>query len=184
MRNNRIAQTVLCGLFTALIAIGAFIRIDLVVPITLQSLFVVLAGLVLGARGGAASALTYMLMGLAGLPVFAQGGGLMYVLKPNFGYIIGFVLCAFAAGLVAQRRKAPSAGYLYFAGIMGLAIVYAVGTVYFCLIMKLYIKVPYEEILSAVRLTLLAALPIDLLLLIPASIIAKRIIPVTKKASQ
>ncbi len=183
MRNNRTAQIVLCGLFTALIAVGAFIKIDLVVPITLQSLFVVLAGQVLGARGGAASALTYMLMGLAGLPVFAQGGGLMYVLKPGFGYIIGFILCAFVAGFVAHRRKTPSAGYLYFSGITGLACIYAVGLAYFCLIMKLYINATDAEILDALRLTMLVALPIDLVLLLPASAIAKRILTVIKKAS-
>ncbi len=181
MRNNRTAQTVLCGLFTALIAIGAFIRIDFVVPITLQSTFVVLAGLVLGAKGGAVSTLVYILMGLAGLPVFAQGGGLMYALKPTFGYIMGFVLCAFVAGFVAYRRKAPTAGYLYFAGILGLAVVYIVGIVYFCLVMRLYINAPNTEILSEVKLTVLAVLPTDLLLLIPASIIAKRILPIIKK---
>lgn len=183
MRNNRTAQIVLSGLFTALIAIGAFIRIDLIVPITLQSLFVVLAGLVLGAKGGAVSALVYMLMGLAGLPIFAQGGGPMYFLKPSFGYIIGFILGTFVTGLIARRKKAPSISWLYFSGVAGLACIYALGLVYFCLIMVLYVKSSGEEVLFALRLTVFATLPIDLALLLPASIIAKRILPIIKKAS-
>ncbi len=181
MRNNRTAKLVLCGLFTALIAIGAFIRIDLIVPITLQSLFVVIAGQVLGAKGGAVSAAVYMLLGLAGLPVFAQGGGIMYILRPSFGYILGFMAGAFVTGLLARRRKAPSAIWLYFSGAAGLACVYALGLMYFCLIVVMYVKASGEELLRALRLTVFATLPIDLVLLLPASIIAKRIMIITTK---
>ena len=78
-----------CGLFTALIAVGAFIKIPIpVVPFTLQYLFTMLAGLLLGSRLGTVSVLSYMLLGLAGLPIFSEGGGLWYVFKPSFGYII------------------------------------------------------------------------------------------------
>ena len=60
-----------CGLFTALIAAGAFIKIPIpVVPFTLQYLFTMLAGLFLGSRRGMISVVAYMLLGLAGLPIF------------------------------------------------------------------------------------------------------------------
>lgn len=63
-----------CGLFTALIAVGAFIKIPIpVVPFTLQYLFTMLAGLLLGSRLGTLSVLSYMLLGLAGLPIFSEG---------------------------------------------------------------------------------------------------------------
>ena len=66
-----------CGLFTALIAVGAFIKIPVpVVPFTLQYLFTMLAGLLLGARLGSLSVFAYMVLGLAGLPIFTEGGGL------------------------------------------------------------------------------------------------------------
>ena len=82
-----------CSLFTALIAVGAFIKIPVpVVPFTLQYLFTMLAGLLLGSRKGTLSVVAYMLLGLAGLPIFSEGGGFWYVLKPSFGYIIGFCL--------------------------------------------------------------------------------------------
>ena len=89
-------QLILCGMFSALIAVGAFIKIPVpVVPFTLQVLFTTLAGLLLGGNLGALSALIYMLLGLSGVPVFTEGGGLSYLLKPTFGYIIGFVLGAY-----------------------------------------------------------------------------------------
>ena len=68
-----------CGLFTALIAVGAFIKIPIpVVPFTLQYLFTMLAGLLLGSRLGTLSVLSYMLLGLAGLPIFSEGGGIYH----------------------------------------------------------------------------------------------------------
>ena len=82
---------VYCALFTALIAVGAFIKIPIpVVPFTLQYLFTMLAGILLGSRLGSLSVLAYMILGLIGLPIFSEGGGIGYVFKPSFGYIIGF----------------------------------------------------------------------------------------------
>ena len=67
-------EMVLCALFAALIAVGAFIRVPVpVVPFTFQFLFTMLAGLLLGGRLGATSVSLYLMMGLAGLPVFAEG---------------------------------------------------------------------------------------------------------------
>ena len=65
---------ILCSLFAALIAVGAFIKIPIpVVPFTLQVLFTTLAGLLLGPRLGAISVGIYLLVGLIGIPVFTQG---------------------------------------------------------------------------------------------------------------
>ena len=84
---------IMCALFTALIAVGAFIKVPVpVVPFTLQFLFTMLAGLIMGGRLGAISVGLYAVLGLVGLPIFAEGGGIWYVLKPSFGYIIGFAL--------------------------------------------------------------------------------------------
>ena len=81
MRNAK--NMALCGVFTALIAIGAFIRIPVpVVPFTLQYLFTMLAGLLLGAKLGAAAVALYVGMGLIGFPIFTQGGGFGYVFNP------------------------------------------------------------------------------------------------------
>ncbi len=67
-----VRELVLCAFFVALTAVGARIRVPVpVVPFTLQFLFTTLAGLTLGARGGAAAVGVYILLGLAGVPVFA-----------------------------------------------------------------------------------------------------------------
>ncbi len=80
------------------------------VPITLQTFGVMLAGTVLGARRGALAVLLYLAVGLAGLPVFAQGtGGLAVVGKPSFGYLLAFPVAAAIAGALVTRARAGRA---------------------------------------------------------------------------
>ena len=100
---------ILCSLFAALIAVGAFIKIPIpVVPFTLQVLFTTLAGLLLGPRLGAISVGIYILIGLVGLPVFTQGGGPSYIFQPTFGYLIGFLIGTYITGYIAHRKKNSS----------------------------------------------------------------------------
>ena len=81
----------MCAIFTALTAVGAFIKIPIpYMEFTLQFLFTTLNGLLLGGKWGAAAVGAYVFLGLVGVPIFAEGGGFFYVLKPTFGYLIGF----------------------------------------------------------------------------------------------
>lgn len=73
------------------------------VPFTLQPVAVLLAGFLLGARGGAAAQAAYLAAGVAGLPVFAAGGGAAYLLGPTGGYLLAFPAAAAVAGLAADR---------------------------------------------------------------------------------
>lgn len=94
----KIKDMCLCALFAVLIAVGAFIKLPVsIVPITLQTLFVILAALVLKKKA-VYSVLLYVGMGLLGLPVFTSGGGISYVLVPSFGYLIGFIVCSWFVG--------------------------------------------------------------------------------------
>ncbi len=89
--------------FAGLTALGAFIKFPLTpVPLTLQSFFALLAGAVLGAELGALSQIVYLALGLWGLPVFASGGGMGYVLQPTFGYLIGCVLATYVVGRLLE----------------------------------------------------------------------------------
>ena len=99
----RDAVLVLAG--AAVVAVLAQVSIPLpLVPITGQTLGVLLVGAALGSRRGAAALATYMVAGLAGAPVFAEfTGGPAMLLSPSFGFVIGFVPAAFLAGWFAER---------------------------------------------------------------------------------
>ncbi|KQQ27443.1 MULTISPECIES: biotin transporter BioY [unclassified Frondihabitans] len=75
------------------------------VPVTGQTLGVLLVGATLGARRGALSLLAYALVGLVGLPIFAEhNGGFASVMLPSFGFIVGFIPAAFAIGWLSERQ--------------------------------------------------------------------------------
>lgn len=143
---------VLCGTFTALTILGAFIRIPLPgTPLlfTLQTFFVFMAGLILTPRYAFFSQLAYMVLGLIGLPVFSLGGGIGYVLQPSFGFILGF--CASAPvismlvrkplkSLVSSREtKALSLLKTVTGMILSVLVLYAFGVIYMYLIYNFYV---------------------------------------------
>ncbi|MFA4701599.1 biotin transporter BioY [Pyrococcus kukulkanii] len=115
-------EVALIGLFVALTAIGAQIRIPLgPVPFTMQVFFVILAGLILGARLGFISIALYDLLGALGLPVFAgMKGGLAVVIGPTGGYILAFPIASGIAGLGRGRLRVLTA-------YLGLAVIYFLG---------------------------------------------------------
>jgi biotin transport system substrate-specific component len=102
----------------AVVAVLAQVSIPLwPVPVTGQTLGVIVVGAALGSRRGAAAMITYMVVGLAGLPVFADfTGTIAAVAKPSFGYVIGFIFAAFVAGWFAERQwdRRPALAFLGF----------------------------------------------------------------------
>ena len=136
-------EMILCAMFVALVAAGAFIRIPVGTDVyTLQFLFTLLAGLLLGARLGATAVATYVLLGLVGVPVFASGGGPGYVLQPTFGYLIGFILQAWYCGAAARRLSARNFKRLLAINGIGMAIVYVIGISYFYFVSNYVIDAP------------------------------------------
>ncbi|WP_296868259.1 biotin transporter BioY [Thermovirga sp.] len=120
---------VLAAMFAVLTAVGAYIRIPTpVVPFTLQTMFVLLAGVLLGARVGALSQVLYVVIGFLGLPVFAGGvGGVQVVFSPTFGFLLGFIGGAFMSGFVLERLKAFTFKNVLLACIAGTAAIYLFG---------------------------------------------------------
>lgn len=173
-------QLILCALFTALIAVGAFIQIPIpMLPFTLQFLFTMLAGLLLGGKLGAISVFSYMALGLMGIPIFTQGGGIGYVLKPTFGYIIGFCIASYVTGKIANKVARPSLKRLLIANFVGLVIVYLTGMVYYYLICNYVINTPIG-LWPLILYCFILAVPGDIFLCIFAALLAKRLAVVVK----
>ena len=136
--DKRLRAYLYASLFCALTVVGAYIRIPLVPPITLQFLFTNVSALVLGRRFGALSVLLYITLGLAGLPVFTFGGGIGSVLSPTFGYTLGLLVGAYLGGAVAQKSKSTPA--LVAASLLNMLAVYVFGCAHFLFIKNLYLS--------------------------------------------
>lgn len=120
------------ALFAALIAVLGLvppIMLATGVPITAQSLGIMLCGTVLGSRKGALAVLLFLALVAVGLPILSGGrGGLAVFASPTVGFLIGFPLAAFVAGLVVERWSAP-VGLAAGAGaaLGGIVVLYAFG---------------------------------------------------------
>ena len=122
----------LTALFAALIAGGGFVTIPLPfspVPIVLQNLFIVLAGLVLGPALGSSAVALYLVAGALGLPVFSgAGGGIARFASPTGGYLIGYFFAALCAGFVAGKPKKDTSLFrIILSAVLGFLVVYIPG---------------------------------------------------------
>ncbi len=180
IRRNETKNMILCAMFVTLIAAGAFIKIPIpVVPFTLQYLFTMLAGLLLGGKLGCLSVCVYIFLGLAGLPVFAQGGGIGYIFQPSFGYIIGFAAGAYVTGILANGKGNPGYPRLLAANFIGLGIVYLFGMVYYYWISNFYLGTPIG-LWPLFLYCFLLAVPGDIVLCILGAVLGKRMIPIIR----
>ncbi len=180
MRRQKLTakEMTLCAFFTVLIAVGAFIKVPIpVVPFTLQLFFTMMAGLLLGSRLGALSVGLYAVLGLTGLPVFADGGGFWYLLKPTFGYILGFILGTYVTGQMTENQESLTFSKILAANFAGLAIVYAMGMLYYYLISNFVIDAPIG-LWPLFLYCFLLVVPGDICLCFLAAGMAKRLKPV------
>lgn len=106
MGRTYVKKTVIVSLFSALIAAGAFIKIPLPpVPITLQTLFVLICGLLLPLKLSLSSLLVYLFLGIVGLPVFTSGGGIAAFTGPTGGYMVGMIPAVVALSFFRKSGK-------------------------------------------------------------------------------
>ena len=177
-------EIVYAGMFTALMAVGALIKIMIpvgpfMVTFSLQFFFALLAGLLLGAGNGFCSVLAYLIVGLCGFPVFAHGGGPAYLLKPTFGFLIGFAAAAFVAGSVSSRLKKSTFRNFLLASFCGEIVYYLCGLSYY-FVMFNYILAGDAETIGVVELIevwLLSTVVPDFVLCVLASMMACRLKP-------
>ena len=176
---------VLCGMFAALTAAGAFIKISIPVQpfpmhFTLQIFFVLLAGFLLGRRLGGISIISYLAVGLAGVPVFAAGGGPAYLVRPTFGFLLGMAAAAYVTGAVTEWIRSEKFFLLLLAGACGLLVQYICGMVYFYVISNYVIGMPVTWGIVFMNCFLLT-IGEDFVLCILASVLAMRLRPMLRK---
>jgi len=169
MSKLSIRQMVLISLFAALTAVGAFISIPIYpVPLTLQTLFTLLAAMILGSVMGASSQIIYVLLGVIGLPVFAGfKAGIGILFGPTGGFLLGFIISAYVIGKIIEVKKEKNIFYYFLAGIIGTVILYIIGITQLSLITGIGIK-------KAITVGMLPFLPGDILKIIAASFIAHK----------
>lgn len=177
----QIRDMTLIAMFTALSAVGGFLKIPTpVVPITMQIVFTGFAGLILGKNKGGLSVALYVILGLIGLPIFTKGGGFHYVFEPTFGYLIGFAVGAYLTGAIAHAKEDPSLKRLICAVIVNLVVSYAIGAIYGYFILNYVNHVEYgaKEIIAAFVTPFIGK---DFVLSILTAVLASRLLPILKK---
>jgi biotin transport system substrate-specific component len=172
--NRTARRTIAVVTFAILTALGAYASVHLPftpVPVSLQTLFVTLAGVLLGPMLGAASQIVYVLAGAMGAPVFTGGAGLPYLLGPTGGYLISFPLAAYVCGRLGTRAgwRADS-----WRGMLRMAAAMAIGTGIILLMgatqLALYTGAPQR----AVEMGILPFLAGDAVKIVVAVLVARR----------
>jgi len=182
-KKNRLAtrDIVLCAMFTALIAIGAFIKIPIpYISFSLQTMFVALAGMLLGEKLGTIAVAVYIAIGLAGLPIFTMGGGIGYVLQPSCGFLIGFIFYAYMTGRFTKKLRRPDFKSLFLAQLPGLFVMYAIALPYFFLISKYYTSNPMS-VGALLTYCFAAMMPGEAAKCLLSAWLGKRLIPVLRR---
>lgn len=164
-------QLAYAAMFTACISVGAKIMIPLDfigMHFTLQWLAVLLVSLVCDRKTAVMSVGCYLLLGLCGLPVFATGGGFAYLVKPTFGFLLGF--------LAAAAVMTSSHSSLLWKSIWGLIAYYMTGFVWYLFMMYVVYMQPIGIVLAFVN-CFTTIIP-DFVLCLVACALAKRLQPV------
>lgn len=185
MKKNSALELTYGAVFICLMTIGANISIwfpflaipigGISVPLSLQTFFAILAGLLLGKRLGTFSMTGYVLIGLIGVPVFARmQAGFFVLFDYTGGFILGFVLVAFFTGWLAERTKKITISKSFMIALVGVSINYLIGVNYMFLAMNTWLElsIPY----SVAWLSMLPFLVKDIVIAFIAAVIMIKII--------
>jgi len=171
---------VISAMLIVLYVIGAKLSIQVfTVPFSLQTLFVLLGALIFGPRIGAVSVAVYLLMGLIGLPVFAQGSGPSYFMGPSAGFLIGFFFMAIVVGIMSDvftNKNIIKNNFVKYTiiALVGVLVQYAVAIIYFCILLN---KSP----MTGIELLFVPFFPVDCVKVIIAVFITIKMRKVLRK---
>jgi biotin transport system substrate-specific component len=172
------------AIFAVLMIISGKLAIPfLTIPFTLQTAACLLTGLLLGPRKGLAALALYIVLGLAGLPVFAGGGGPAYLLQPSFGFLLGMTLAAALAGVLSEQIDPHRRGFPIWQGwlvcLAGLPLIYGAGVGYLMALKNVYLEQPLS-LLAALRVGMLPFLVTDSLQALLAAVVGSRLRRLTR----
>jgi len=146
-----------------------------VISITLQTFAVAIIPYILKWKRASIVLTAYILMGLIGIPVFSDGGGFFYVLKPSFGFILGFLSSTFITGSNVLKNS-KIAGLIK--GLLGLLTLDLIGMIYMYFILKYYIGSAKTSILYVIQVGFLPFILKDSISVVLAYIISLRLSPI------
>ena len=163
-------------IFLTLLIISSKLSIEIgIISITLQTFAVSITSYLLKWKKATIVFLAYIIMGLVGLPVFSVGGGFYYVLKPSFGFIIGFLVSGFITGSnILKNNKI----WFFIKGIIGLLVIDIIGMLYMFIILKFYLQSDNANIVYILQVGFIPFIVKDIISVIFAGIISLRLEPI------
>ncbi|TYR79043.1 biotin transporter BioY [Priestia megaterium] len=177
----RTLDLTLAGMFAALMAIGAnitswapFLQVG-GVPLSMQPFFAILAGVLLGSRLGSISMVVYLLVGIAGAPVFAQfKSGLGIIFGSTGGFLLSYIVVAYVAGKIIELSRNPKFLSFLTASFVGIILIYVIGTTYMYMAVNYWLDAPSMDYATAWKIMLWFAVK-DIAFTIFGAILAPRI---------
>lgn len=172
MKTKELAQ---CALLFSFLVICSKISLPIgPVPISFQTLAVILIGLILNSKQVLLLFTAYLISGLCGLPVFANGGGLAYIVQPSFGFLLSFPVAAYSLALLRQRISLHGIS-MFLSSFIALGIIYFIGVLYMGFIFHFVLSLN-KNIWDILALGVLPFIFHDIVSLAIACIIAMRIV--------
>lgn len=174
MKRMKVNIMILCALFAALSAVLSQIIIPIgAVPVNMTHLSIFIAAGLLGAKYGAISQIVFVLLGVSGVPVFSGfTAGIGKLVGPTGGFIIGYIVCAFVAGVLIER-SGKSMKMLIASMIVGMLCSYLLGILWYGYITR-------SSLIAAFSVCILPFLPGDAIKIILSSVLIKKLRPILR----
>jgi len=145
---------------------------------------ILLGGIILGPKLGALSQIVYIILGLVGIPIFAGfSGGLQTILKPSFGFLLGFIFAAYVVGKMLEdnsQLKTLSYQNILLATIVGTLVIYIFGLPYMYFILNNVMNLGLS-VGAVIKMGSLLFLPGDILKIIISTFVGVKLIPIVRK---
>lgn len=174
MKRMKVNIMILCALFAALSAVLSQIIIPIgAVPVNMTHLSIFIAAGLLGAKYGAISQIVFVLLGVSGVPVFSGfTAGIGKLVGPTGGFIIGYIVCAFVAGVLIER-SGKSMKMLIASMIVGMLCSYLLGILWYAYITR-------SSLIAAFSVCILPFLLGDAIKIILSSVLIKKLRPILR----